>query len=86
MKISEIIVEIISEVERSNIKHRPEFVTTSEWLGVVREEYLEWEQEIVKQKGQYSASNRIKAEAIQVAAMMVKGILSLCHKEDPEQE
>lgn len=78
INVSDILEAIEAEYFRSNSIHSPKFVTTSEWLGVIREEHHEWEKEIFKQKGQNFANDSIREEAIQVAAMMLKGIMSLC--------
>jgi hypothetical protein len=70
--MSKITKNIIEELESSNQKHGA-FNSTHEALAVIREEYLEFEQEIFHGKDKSAA----RQEAIQLAAMAVKFIAML---------
>ena len=76
--MQEIFKQIRKEIEFSNKKFKTGFNSTNEWLGVLREEYKELEQEIFDSKEVWKGNNKMKKEAIQVAAMAIKGIISLC--------
>ena len=77
-KLELVFNEIKEEIEFSNKKFQTKFNSNQEWLGTLREEYKEFEEEIFKSKEVWKGNERIKKEAIQVAAMAIKGILSLC--------
>ena len=77
-KLELILKEIEKEIEFSNKKFKPGFNSNQEWLGTLREEYKELEQEIFKSKEVWKGNSKMKKEAIQVAAMAIKGIISLC--------
>jgi len=77
-KLNNIIQEIKDEIDFSNEKFKPGFNSNQEWLGTLREEYKELEQEIFNSKEVWEGNSKMKKEAIQVAAMAIKGILSLC--------
>jgi len=77
-KLELVFNEIKEEIEFSNKKFQTKFNSNQEWLGTLREEYKEFEDEIFMSKGVWKANERIKKEAIQVVAMAIKGILSLC--------
>lgn len=83
MNIHDVLKMIEVEYKKSNTLYNDKFVSNAEWNGVVREEYTEWEASIHKHKYQYHASKEIVEEAVQIAAMVVKGILSL-YKEDED--
>lgn len=72
--------EILNEIERSKKKHKESFSSNHEWYGVLQEEFDELWDEIKKVKGCYVGTEEMKKEAIHVAAMAIKGILSLCNK------
>jgi len=77
-KLELVFNEIKKEIEYSNKKFSPGFNSNQEWLGTLREEYKEFEDEIFMSKEVWKGNEKIKKEAIQVAAMAIKGILSLC--------
>ena len=77
-KLDKVINEIKTEIELSNKKFKLSFNSNQEWLGTLREEYIEFEEEIFNSKEVWKGNPKIKKEAIQVAAMAIKGILSLC--------
>lgn len=65
---AQILSNVLQELEQSKAKYYPRFHSLNEALGTIRAEYRELEDEIVK----HAAPERIKAEALQVAAMCVK--------------
>lgn len=77
-KLELIFDEIKEELEFSDKKFSTGFNSNQEWLGTLREEYKELEKEIFKSKEVWKGNLKMKKEAIQVAAMAIKGILSLC--------
>jgi hypothetical protein len=70
--ISDILQDVSETFDRSNTKHGP-FVSVHDGLGVLREEYLELEKEVFWGHDK----SKIRAEAIDVAAMAVKLVDSL---------
>ena len=71
---------IIGELKNANKKY-PKFSSPHEALGVIREEYIEFELEVMKYKiGQPQSA--MFGELIQLAAMSVKAMLSFWG--DPE--
>ncbi len=82
MEIKEVLALIEKEYHRSNELYNNKFVSNGEWVGVLREEYLEFERSIHKHKHQYHASDEIVEEAIQIGAMVLKGIVSLYKGDD----
>ena len=78
LTIDQILADVKEEILRSNELHQQAFHSNQEWLGTLREEYKELENEIFKSKEVWAGNDRMKKEAIQVAAMAIKGILSLC--------
>lgn len=76
-KIDKIIHDIILELENSNELHC-NFHSSHEWYGVLKEEVDELWDEIKNTKYPYTCNSVMKKEAIQIAAMAIKGILSLC--------
>ena len=76
--IDQVLTAVKQEILRSNEIHQEKFHSNQEWLGTLREEYKELEREIFESKEVWEGNSRMRKEAIQVAAMAVKGILSLC--------
>jgi len=60
--------EIDAELARAGNKYAMEFNSLNEALGTIRAEYRELEDDIIR----HATPERIKAEALQVAAMCVK--------------
>ena len=71
-EITKILQDIIVEIEKSNKQHSPDFNSTHEWYGVLKEEVDELWDEIKKNKNCYELSFTMEKEAIQVAAMALK--------------
>jgi hypothetical protein len=67
-KIAKIFADIALELESANKMYAPRFNSLNEALGTIRAEYCELESEIVI----HGRPERIRAEAIQVAAMCCK--------------
>lgn len=60
--------EIFKELDRANVKYDTRFHSLNEALGTLYAEFSELRQEIVS----HGPSGRIRAEAVQVAAMAIK--------------
>lgn len=78
---SRIVKAIVKEIKRANTihEHQKTFNSPAEALGVIREEYKEFEEEVFKYKSGQPQSNMC-IELIQIAAMCVKTILSFWGK------
>lgn len=72
-----IYADIEAELNRANQKYQSRFNSLNEALGTIRAEYCELESEIV----QHAAPERVREEAVQVAAMCVKLIQYLDREE-----
>jgi len=78
IKLFDLAYEIIQEVLKAQKKFDP-FHNSHEGIAVIREEYLELEQEVFK--NQYKYPERIpnmRAEAIQLGSMAIRLILDIC--------
>lgn len=84
--IKDKIKKILSKVEKelhNAIKHFPlGFHSNHEALGVLREEYIEFENEIFDAKEIYRKNEKQTKEAIQVAAMSIRFILDIPEKSE----
>ena len=78
--LKKVFKEIEAELNFS-YKFEKKFNSLPEWLGVLREEYLEFEQEIFNTKEKSRGNRFLYEEALQVATMAIKGMLSF-----PEQD
>lgn len=78
-RIGPSIDDVKDEVLKAKIKYPDDFNSTHEGLAVLREEYLELEQEIFWGKKMHPTDHqqRIRIEAIQVAAMAIRIITEL---------
>ena len=65
----DILDEVCVELKRANSIHPATFNSSNEAAGVIREEYLELERELV-----HGNPERAREEAIQLAAMAVKAV------------
>lgn len=75
-KIGYALFDIQTEVTRAKALHPGDFHNAHEALAVIREEYVEFEQEVFKNKKTYS-KEKAKEEAVQIAAMCVRFITEL---------
>lgn len=66
-----IAMQVLDTLEWGNKKHGNEFASTHEAIAVLREEYLELEQEVFHGTDR----RRIREEALQVAAVAIKLIM-----------
>jgi len=81
-----VVDDVVNELHRSVIVHG-EFHSLHEGLAVLREEYLEFEQEIfwgIQRKQGNTAT--VRSEAIQVAAMAMKIAEMVSPKQEGENE
>lgn len=78
-ELTKTLQDIVDELEKSNEQHNPSFNSTHEWYGVLKEEVDELWKEIKKNKDCYQKTFAMEKEAIQVAAMALKGILTIKH-------
>ena len=76
MKQSKTIQLIKKELELARNKF-PKFNTEHEGIAVIREEYLELEQEVFKKQSEYNI-DQIKKEAIQLGAMAMRFLIDRC--------
>jgi len=65
--------DVVRELRRATAKFGP-FVSGHEGIAILREEYLELEREVFWGKD----SSKVRAEAIQVAAMAIRFIVDIC--------
>lgn len=65
-----IAMQVLDTLEWGNKKHGDEFASAHEAIAVLREEYLELEHEVF-----HGDRNRIRDEALQVAAVAIKLIM-----------
>jgi hypothetical protein len=65
-----VILQVLDTLEWGNKKHGNEFASAHEAIAVLREEYLELEHEVF-----HGDRNRIREEALQVAAVAIKLIM-----------
>jgi NTP pyrophosphatase (non-canonical NTP hydrolase) len=81
----DVLAEVQAELERSNAKHRAFFYSAHEGFSVLKEEVDELWDEV---KAQERDMVRMRKEALQVAAMAVKFIASVCDRpfDDAETE
>lgn len=63
-------MQVLDTLEWGNKKHGSEFASTHEAIAVLREEYLELEQEVF-----HGDRTRIREEALQVAAVAIKLVM-----------
>ena len=73
-KSMKIASEMVAELNRANQLY-PEFRSYNEALGVIREEYLELEGELIKK---VHNKEWLREECIQLGAMCIKLIRGLC--------
>lgn len=66
----DVILQVLDTLEWGNKKHGSEFASTHEAIAVLREEYLELEQEVF-----HGDRTRIREEALQVAAVAIKLVM-----------
>lgn len=76
MNIPETLHQIGNEVSRAKELHKGDFHNAHEALGVIREEYIEFENEVFKNRKTYDPL-KAREEAIQIAAMCVRFITEL---------
>ena len=74
--LSELFQKVFIEIDNAGKVHDG-FNSTHEWYGVLKEEFDELWDEIKRNKNCYELSFAMEKEAIQVAAMALKGILSI---------
>ena len=73
-----IAMQVLDTLEWGNKKHGNEFASTHEAIAVLREEYLELEQEVFHGTDR----RRIREEALQVAAVAIKLIMHVDGTQD----
>lgn len=78
-KMSIVIADIVSEVQRAKALHPGEFHSAHEAHSVIEEEYDELWDEVKKKHGGRDAAAR--TEAIQLAAMAVRYAVEICNED-----
>ncbi len=81
-KIATVVDEVVSELERATLLHVPMFGASAGYAVLQKEVEELWEE--VKDSEQ--SKERMKKEAIQIAAMAMRFILDCCGNEDEEDE
>lgn len=83
VRIYEVVNDVLEEIERANRKYPP-MRSAHEGISVIREEVLELEKEVfIKQADR--DPDRMKQEAIQVAAMAMKFLMDICDGKGKER-
>jgi|APSaa5957512622_1039677.scaffolds.fasta_scaffold325674_2 hypothetical protein len=73
-EFAEEIAEVIIEIKRADGLHGERFHSTKEWWGVMKEEFDELWDEIKNTKAEQTQTFRMRKEAIQCIAMLLKGM------------
>lgn len=76
IRIEAITADILNEHERAKSLFPKNFVNQHEAIAVIREEYIELEQEVFKNQKHYDITAQRK-EAIQLAAMCIRFVNEL---------
>jgi hypothetical protein len=71
-----IVLDVIVELNRAESLHAP-MMSKAHALGVIREEYLEFEREVMLEKSE-GLNPTMTTELVQLAAMCVRAIQDLC--------
>jgi hypothetical protein len=74
-QLSAVLEDVEFETEKAR-DHYPNMTTAHEALGIIREEYVEFEQEVFKKQHLHDKA-RMRKELTQVAAMCVRAIVDL---------